>query len=143
MIAVDTNVLVHAHRRDSPFHSEARDCVADLAAGRWAIPWPCVHEFIAVVTNKRIFDVPSSVEQAVDQVRAWAESPGLRLLHESETHLDRLGDLLSRGKVTGAQVHDARIAAICLGNDVTELWTADRDFSRYPALATRNPLVAG
>jgi predicted nucleic acid-binding protein len=49
--------------------------------------------------------------------------------------------LLSVGRVTGAKVHDARIAALCLSHGVSELWSADRDFSRFPDLKTRNPLV--
>lgn len=42
---------------------------------------------------------------------------------------------------TGAMVHDGRIAALCLHHGVSELWTADRDFSRFATLAVRNPLV--
>jgi predicted nucleic acid-binding protein len=38
-------------------------------------------------------------------------------------------------------VHDARVVAICLGNGVSALWSADRDFGRFPALRVRNPLV--
>jgi predicted nucleic acid-binding protein len=38
-------------------------------------------------------------------------------------------------------VHDARIAACCLSNGVTELLTLDRDFSRFPQLKTRNPFA--
>lgn len=41
----------------------------------------------------------------------------------------------------GALIHDARIAACCLTGGVGELWTVDRDFSRFPALKTRNPLI--
>lgn len=143
MIAVDTNVLVQAHRRDAPFHDEARACVAELAQGRWAIPWPCVHEFFAVVTHRRIFPTPSSARDALDQIAAWSESPGLRLLHETDGHLDQLAGLATAARTTGPQIHDARIAAICIGNGVTELLTADRDFSRFPTLLTRNPLVVG
>jgi toxin-antitoxin system PIN domain toxin len=143
MIAIDTNVLVHAHRRDSPFHEPAVRCLTALGEGTraWAIPFPCVHEFLSVVTNRRLFPVPSTLAQALDQVAAWQESPGLRLLHETADHLDRLSVLLLRAKVTGPQVHDARVAAICLGHAVDELLTADRDFSRFPTLATRNPLI--
>ena len=36
---------------------------------------------------------------------------------------------------------DARIAALCLSHGVSELWSADRDFSRFPDIAVRNPLV--
>ena len=57
MIAVDTNILVYAHREDSPWHDSAYASVVDLAEGRalWAIPWPCVHEFLAIVTHPRIY----------------------------------------------------------------------------------------
>ena len=49
--------------------------------------------------------------------------------------------LLESSKVVGAKVHDARVAAICISHGVAELWTADRDFSRFPVLKTTNPLV--
>ena len=65
----------------------------------------------------------------------------VRLLGESSAHLDILDRLLTTGRVTGPKVHDARIAAICIGHGVSELWTADRDFSYFPELRTRNPLV--
>ena len=57
MIAVDTNILVYAHRADSPFHDRARLILESLATGAraWAIPWPCAHEFFAVVTHPRIY----------------------------------------------------------------------------------------
>jgi predicted nucleic acid-binding protein len=48
-----------------------------------------------------------------------------------------------RSGVVGNKVHDARVAAICLGHGVRELWSADRDFSYFPDVRTRNPLVAG
>jgi hypothetical protein len=38
--------------------------------------------------------------------------------------------------------HDGRIAAIRLSHGVAELWSADRDLSRFPALPVRNPLIA-
>ncbi|HSN72820.1 MAG TPA: hypothetical protein VLT59_14990, partial [Steroidobacteraceae bacterium] len=68
-------------------------------------------------------------------------SPVAFLMAEGESHWDILKDLLAAGQTRGPAVHDARIAAICLSHGVTELWTADRDFSRFPALTTRNPLV--
>ncbi len=144
MIAVDTNVLVHAHREDSPWHAAAYACVSRLAESRapWAIPWPCLHEFLAVVTHARIFDPPTPLPTALDQVAAWLESPSVTILQEGASHWTTLSGLLTAGKVIGAQVHDARVAALCLDHGVAELWTADRDFNRFPALTVRNPLVA-
>lgn len=143
MIAVDTNVLVHAHRRDSDWHDRANACLRGLAEGpaAWAIPWPCLHEFLAVVTHPRIYAPPSTNEQATEQVEAWMESPALVLLEEPYDHWSILRRLLATGKVSGPLVHDARVAAICIGHGVRELLTADRDFSRFSSLVTRNPLV--
>lgn len=143
MIALDTNLLVYAHREDSPWHESAFRVVQELAEGRapWAIPWPVVHEFLAVVSHPRIYDPPTPAEQAMDQVEAWLESPSLVLLSETRGYWNRLKELLSPARASGPQVHDARIAALCLHHGVRELWSADRDFGRFPALDVRNPLV--
>jgi hypothetical protein len=144
VIAVDTNILVYAHRRDLPLHEPARAAVSGLSGGRvrWAIPWPCVHEFVAIVTNPRIFRLPSPAAQALRQVRAWLDSPVASALSEDERYLDTFADLVAVSGVSGGKVHDARVAAICLHHGVDELWTADRDFSRFPSLRTTNPLIA-
>lgn len=143
MIALDTNMLVNAHRRDALDHPKALAVVRELAqSGRsWAVPWPCLYEFVAVVTHPRVFTPPSTVDAAVDQVDAWLESPALTLLAESTTAWPHVRSTLLSSRSVGARVHDAKIAAICLVHGVTELWTADRDFSRFPGLRTRNPLV--
>ena len=142
MIAVDTNVLVYAHRRDSPWHEAASQAVASLAEGRarWALPWPCVHEFFGVVTHPRIYDPPSRAEAAADQIDAWFESPTVELIAEEVGYWPLLRKMLLSGRVDGPRVHDARIAALCALHGVRELWTVDRDFNRFPDLATRNPL---
>lgn len=143
MIAVDTNLLVYAHREDSPFHKAAVRRVAELAEGvaTWAIPWPCLHEFLAIATHRRIFSPPSTLEEAFAQIDAWLASPSVTLLAESTTHLSTLRGLSMGGRVAGAQIHDARIAALCRQHGVRELWTADRDFSRFPGVTVVNPLV--
>jgi uncharacterized protein len=143
VIAVDTNVLVYAHRRESTFHDQAHQALAALASSgsAWAIPWPCLHEFYGVVTNVRAFKPASTISEASVQVSAWLASPSLVLLHESTTHWTQLQRLLVAGRVIGGQVHDARIAAICLEHGVREFWSADRDFNRFPSLTVRNPLV--
>lgn len=143
MIAVDTNLLVYAHREDSPWHQAAYAALEGLAEGRsaWGIPWPCLHEFLAVVTHPRIYVPSTPLAKAVDQVSAWLDSPTVALLAEGDRSWAALRATLDRGRIVGPQVHDARIAALCLAHGVRELWTADRDFSRFPSLNTRNPLV--
>ena len=143
MIAVDTNVLVYAHRRDSPHHAPALHTLRSLTeSGRpWGVPWPCVHEFLAITTHPRIYRPPTPTDDAVRAVTDLLGLEGCRPLDETSDHLAILTDLLSRARTAGPAVHDARIAAICLGHGVDELLTADRDFGAFPALRTRNPLV--
>lgn len=142
MIAVDTNVLVYAHRRDAREHQVAFELVRGLAEGRqpWAIPWPCVYEFFSVVTNPRIWkDAASTPEQAWVQLEAWFAAPTLRLLRETDGFAAVLGGLARRTRVRGAVIHDARVAAICLAHGVERLLTRDRDFSLFPELVNENP----
>ena len=142
MIATDTNILVYAHRGDSEWHELARSRIESLARGRvsWGLPWPCVHEFLAIVTHPRIYDPPSTLGEALDQVDAWLESPVAHLLAEADSHWEVLKHALRIGRVKGPMVNDARVAALCVAHGVTDFWTADRDFSRFPGLVARNPL---
>lgn len=142
MIAVDTNVLVAAHRRESSAHEQAHRLVAGLAEGaaRWAIPWPCVYEFFSVVTNPRIWKHAASTrDQAWAQIVAWHGSPSLVLLREPDDLFPVLESLVRRRGVVGPAVHDARVAALCVAHGVEELLSADRDFTLFPELRTRNP----
>jgi hypothetical protein len=129
LIAIDTNILVHAHREDSPFHLQAAQRVIELTEGMSpsAIPWPCRHEFLS--------------KRAVDQVDAWRQSPTVTLLTETPDHWATLRRLLVDDHVNGPKVHDARIASLCEQHGVHELWSLDRDFGRLPALSVVNPLV--
>lgn len=143
MIAVDTNILIYAHREDSQWHDTAIKSVVSLAEGSnlWAIPWPCIHEFLAIATHPKIFTPSTPQAAAIDQVEAWLESPGLVLLVEMEGYWQQLCKMIKAGRIAGGQIHDARIAALCQLHGVKELWTADRDFSRFPDLRVRNPLI--
>ena len=62
-------------------------------------------------------------------------------LSEGGTYWSLLSSLLASAKATGPLVHDARIAALCLSHGIRELWSADRDFSRFPELKVTNPRV--
>jgi toxin-antitoxin system PIN domain toxin len=142
MIAVDTNVLAYAHRPEGPFHDRARKVMSALAEGRqqWAIPWPCVHEFLALVTNARVFIEPTPIGDALAQVEAWLASPSAMAIGERPQHFECLEAILVGSEVRGARVHDARIAAICQTHEVKTLLTADRDFkSMAGRIAVVNP----
>jgi len=143
MIAVDTNLLVYAHRGEAEWNTEAYELLRGLAQGSqpWAIPFPCVHEFVRNITDPRIYAEPTSLADAFEQVAIWTESPTLRFLSEGRRHVELLTQIALDGRAIGAKIHDARVAAICIDHGVDELLSADRDFGRFPALKTRNPLV--
>jgi toxin-antitoxin system PIN domain toxin len=143
VIAIDTNILVYAHRADSPFHARAAERVRSAAEGKasWAIPWPCIHEFFAIVTHARIYSPPSPIDRALDQLDAWIESPTLSLLSENDVYWPVLRRSIEAGHVHGPRAHDARIASLCAVHGVAELWSADRDFSRFGEVRVVNPLV--
>ncbi len=143
MIALDTNLIVYAHRQDSPFHASALDTLDQLGNGAapWAIPWPCLHEFLSIVTHPRIYSPPTPIETALAFLENWLASSSLILLAEGDTHFSKLASLARNAKLAGPRIHDARIAAICLAHGVDLLYTADRDFSRFPELKTHNPLL--
>ncbi|MBL8219621.1 MAG: PIN domain-containing protein [Bryobacterales bacterium] len=144
MIAFDTNLLVYAHRPDMEWHAKAAALIRGCAesSAPWTIPWPCIHEFYAIVTNARIFLQPSPPDVALRQIGAWMKSPNVVLLSERPGYWELAHRMIEAASIRGAHVHDARIAALCLFHGVAELWTADRDFQRFPNLKTRNPLVS-
>ncbi len=144
MILVDTNVLVYAHRQESPFHAKAKAVLKQLAEAQspWALSWNALHEFLAVVTHPRILAPPTPLEAALRQVDYWLESPGLKMLGEgSRSYWDTLQLLVRNGNVLGPKIHDARVASIALHNRCSALYTADRDFNRFPQVNVVNPLV--
>jgi predicted nucleic acid-binding protein len=94
------------------------------------------------VTHPRRFHPPSTTRQAFDFLEALRQTGLSVWLSEGDLHLDQLKSLAVSSRVSGPQIHDTRIAALCLAHGVRELWTADRDFTRYPSLKIRNPLIA-
>ena len=142
MKAVDTNVLVYSEIVSSSHHRTARRLLTELAEGQvpWAIPWPCVYEFLRVVTHPRVFSPPVPLAIALHDLNQILASPTLVLLSETAQHGDVMAGVVRESGVTGNLVHDAHIAALCIEHGVSELLTGDRDFSRFPVRVT-NPFV--
>lgn len=143
MRALDTNVLLQAVVVTTPFHGIARRLLAELAGGSapWAIPWPCVHEFLRVVTHPRVFHPPMPNAAAMRDLRRILASPSLVLLGETPRHTEVMAAVMEASGATGNLVHDAHIASLCLEHGVSELVTGDRDFARFPQLRTFNPFA--
>jgi len=143
VIAVDTNILVYARRAEMPFHNAARDLLRQLSEGEtaWAVPWPCLYEYVRVVTHPRVFDPPTTLEAALSDVEHLLSSPAVVMIGEGPGHFGAMRQALVSSGATANLAHDAHIAALSIEHGVRELWTADRDFSRFPGLRVRHPFA--
>lgn len=141
MRGVDTNILVYADRVNAPQHSIAFKVLRALAtsAEPWVLPWPCVYEFLRVVTHPGLFRPPTPLNEAWESVTSLLDSPSLVVVAEGESHARVLGDLLRLSGATGNLLHDAHIAALLIEHGVDEIITADEDFRRFPGLKVTNP----
>ena len=141
MRAVDTNILVYCEIRASMLHATACQLLAELAQGTlpWAIPWPCVYEFLRVVTHPRVFHPPVPLRLAMRDLQRILSAPSLVMLHETPGHAEIMSRIVEESGATGNLIHDAHIAALCIEHGVSELITGDRDFARFPWLAVHNP----
>ena len=136
MIAVDTNVLIYAHRRETQRHARALKELSALAEGNapWGLPVFCIAEFIRVVTHLRVFTPPSDLRTALDFVDRVLESPTVRLLLPGQTYPSVFRSICETAEVRGNLAFDAQIVASCIEHGVRELLTADRDFARFGAI---------
>ena len=143
MLALDTNILVHAHRRGTAHHAEALELVRRLAEGAepYALFWPSLYEFLRVVTHHRVFDPPSTTSDALEAVRDFLAPPVVRVLGETTRHAALLERVLQESRVTGNLIHDAHLVTLGIEHGVHEILTLDGDFARFSQLASRNPFL--
>jgi toxin-antitoxin system PIN domain toxin len=141
LIAVDTNILIYSAREESPYYREALTLMSSFAESRdpWAIPWPCVYEFLRVVTHPKVLERPNTIEAALERVEQLRESPSLVMLGDGPGHLRHLLKTFRESAAIGNLVHDGHIATLCLEHGVSEFYTMDRDFSRFPGLKIVRP----
>lgn len=137
MIAVDTNILIYAHREEYPKHGRALERLGAIAASPapWGVPVFCLGEFVRVVTHRRVLSPPSTLEQAVAFLDALAASPSYRVLLPEPEYWGDLREAAQVGRATGNLVFDAQIAALCARQGAV-LLTDDRDFGRF-SIATQ------
>lgn len=132
MILVDVNVLVAAHRADHPHHALVDPWFAALTAGddQFWVPDPVWASFVRISTNRRIFDVPTPLNDAFDFIQAVRGQPNHLALVPSERHIDLFESLCRDYDALGDLSADAYIAAMALDHGC-EVVSLDRDFARF------------
>lgn len=133
MIAIDTNVLVYAHRQEFPRHAAAKARIVQLAVrpAPWGVPIFCLGEFVRVVTHRKVLNPPSSLEQATAFIDRLGDSESFRVMLADVEYWSDLKSALELAGARGNLAFDAQIAALCVRHGAT-LLIADRDFARFP-----------
>ena len=139
MIAVDTNILVYAHRQEMPQHERSLRLLTELAEGDelWALPVFVIGEFLRVVTHTRMFAPPTSRGVAVEWINTLLGSPTVRVLQPSDRYWRLLAAAMDEADANGNLVLDAEIVAVCREHGVTTILSEDRDFRRFSTMSLR------
>ena len=133
MKALDTNVLIHAHRKEMAKHVEANLLLHNLAEGTkpWGLPVFCLGEFLRVVTHPRVFAPPTTIRNALAALDELLQSPAVSLLLPGNRYWSCLHDVISQGQASGNVVFDAQIVAVCLEHGIDFLISEDRGLKRF------------
>ena len=141
MILTDVNVLVYAHRQDTPNHRAYRDWLesvinSDQAYGMADL---VLGGFIRVVTHPRVFNPPSTLEQALAFANEVRHQPNRVLIQPGPRHWTIFENLCRVANAKGNLIPDAYLAALAIESG-SEWMTTDQDYSRFPQLSWRHPL---
>ena len=140
MIAIDTNLLVYAHRMGTAEHAKSRRAIEQAArTGGWGMALPCVSEFFSVVTHPTCAPRPSTPLQAMDYIDGLVEG-GAAIWLPGPGFGTRLLQLASDLKIAGSRIFDLQIALMAFEGGATELWSHDQNFQSVPGLPARDPL---
>jgi toxin-antitoxin system PIN domain toxin len=137
----DVNVLVYAYRIEAPRHLEYRNWFQQLINGDESFGTSDVvlSGFLRIVTNPRIFDPPSPIDQALDFVERVRSRPNCVPVSPGPRHWELFSRLIRLVEAKGNLIPDAFFAALAIESG-SEWITTDRAFSRFPGLRWRHPL---
>jgi len=141
VVAPDVNVLVYAHRLESPDHERYAAWLSEMATG--PAPFGLVDSvasaFVRIVTNPRLWATPTAPELALEFVDRLRRRRGCRLVFPGTASWPIFARLVRETRARGKLVADAWLAAVALEHACT-LATCDGDFVRFPELRWVHPL---
>lgn len=140
MILLDVNVLVYAHRKDTPEHDRYRDWLEDLINGEsaYAVSDLVLSGFLRVVTHPRVFADPTPLDIALAFVTEIRDRPNCVTAKPGDRHWEIFLRSCKESGTRGNLIPDAFLAAIAIESGF-EWITTDRDFSRFHGLNWRHP----
>jgi len=141
VIVIDANLLIYSYDMRSPDHEKSVAWLEKVFSGTEAVglPWQTISAFLRLITNRRLPGMRLTVEAAAQFVDEWLGQPNVRLLVPADDHWAMLRRMMIEGQAPGPLVSDAELAALTIEYGGV-LYTADRDFARFPGLRWKNPL---
>lgn len=141
MILCDVNVLVYAHRSDTPDHAAYRSWVENVinSQAAYGVSELVLSGFLRIVTHPRVFNPPSRFVDALIFAEQIRNQPNAVLIQPGNRHWDIFREICKNANVKGNLVPDAFLAALAIESG-SEWITTDRDFSRFSGLFWRHPL---
>lgn len=141
MLLPDVNVLIYAHRAESPDHDRYADWLRRLASGvePFGLSELGASAFVRIVTNTKVWEEATTTEDALEFINRLRARPNARPLSHGPGSWDIFSALCRAANARGKLVADAYHAALALEHGC-ELVTADGDFARFAGLRYRHPL---
>ena len=142
MIAVDTNLLVYAHRAAVPEHRSAQSALEQASRDErgWGVAVSCLAEFWSLVTHPKAAGRPSTPAEAGDFLHALVHDGRLQLWSPGPGFGPRLLQMATELSISGTRIFDLQIALTAFDNGAVEIWSHDRRFASFPGLAVHDPL---
>jgi hypothetical protein len=139
--SIDTNILLYASDRGSPFADRATAFLAECASGDDLVylTWPTIMSYLRIATHSAIFSSPLSPDEAMQNIHSLLERPHVRTLGEDEGFWEVYRGVAGGFPVRGNAVPDAHLAALLRQHGVGILYTNDADFKRFSFLNVINP----
>jgi toxin-antitoxin system PIN domain toxin len=142
VILLDANILIYAHVKSLAQHQSAKSWLDARLNGAAPVgmPWPSLLAFLRLVTNRRIFERPETLEEAWIQVNEWLDCPPVWIPQPTEKHREILASLFAEQGIIANLIPDAHLAALAIEHGLL-LCSTDGDFARFPSLRWENPIL--
>jgi uncharacterized protein len=142
MIAIDTNLLIYAHRARTPENRAARRAIRGASSDvrGWGIALPSIAEFWSVVTHASATGGPSPAKQAHGFLSALIGEAGADIFVPRDGFWERLLRLAAGLHIQGPRIFDLQIALTAFESGASEIWTHDAGFVSVPGLTVHDPL---
>jgi len=140
VILLDANVVVASYRADLPQHRVTRPWLDNIIRHRepFAVPDEVWSAFIRIITNRRIFDIPTPRGEAFEFISAVRDQPAHVPVSPGPRRFEIFQHLCEVGEASGDLIPDAFLAALAIEQGAT-LVSFDRDFARFPGLRWNSP----